>query len=114
SFTKNDSDLFVALGAFEAAFNAYRAFQDTMENYWATVWLVQENVHEINAVVLKEDLVRLEGLPLTARATGIPIEIASKATVKLAITEIDPEQQFIALKYLSVVPTATTVVVDEE
>lgn len=113
-FTKNDSDLFVALGAFEAAFNAYRAFQDTMENYWATVWLVQENVREINAVVLKEDLVRLESLPLTARATGIPIEIAPKATVKLAITEIDPEQQFIALKYLSVVPTATTVVVDEE
>lgn len=113
-FAKNDSDLFVALGVFETAFNAYRAFQDMMKNYWATVWLVQENVREINAVVLKEDLVRLEGLPLTARATGIPIEIAPQATVKLAITEIDPEQQFIALKYLSVVPTAATVVVDEE
>ena len=113
-FAKNDSDLFVALGAFETAFNAYRAFQDMMKNYWATVWLVQENVREINAVVLKEDLVRLEGLPLTARATGIPIEIAPQATVKLAITEIDPEQQFIALKYLSLVPTAATVVVDEE
>ena len=75
-----------------------------MESYWAMVWLKQENIREINAVVLKEELVRLEGLPLTARATGIPMEIAPKSTVKLAINEIDPEQQFIALKYLTVIP----------
>ena len=32
------------------------------------------------------------------------MEIAPKSTVKLAINEIDPEQQFIALKYLTVIP----------
>ena len=103
-FDNTESDLFVALGNFEAAYSAYRAFQDMMESYWAMVWLKQENIREINAVVLKEELVRLEGLPLTARATGIPMEIAPKSTVKLAINEIDPEQQFIALKYLTVIP----------
>lgn len=104
-FDHNESDLFVALGNFEAAYAAYRAFQDMMEHYWAMVWLKQENIREINAVVLKEDLVRLEGLPLVARATGIPMEIAPRATVKLALTDVDPDQQFIALKYLAVVPT---------
>ena len=75
-----------------------------MEHYWARVWLQQENVREITAVVLKDDLVRLNGLPLTARATGIPFEVAPKSVVKLAVSDIDPEQQSVALKYVSVVP----------
>lgn len=107
-FNKNDSDLFVALGNFEAAYVAYRAFQDMMESYWALVWLKQENIKEINATLLKDDLVRLDGVPLTARATGIPMEIAPKATIKLAVSDIDTEAQFVALKYLSVVPTSMT------
>lgn len=112
-FAKNDSDLFVALGNFEAAYTAYRAFQDMMESYWALVWLQQENIKEINAVLLKDDLVRLEGVPLVARATGIPMEIAPKSTVKLAVSDVDTEAQFVALKYLGVVPNAAPVVVDE-
>lgn len=102
-FAQKDNDLFVAVGAFESAYNAYGDFQTQMESYWSLVYLQQENIREINGVVLKEDLVRLEGLPLVARATGIPMEIAPKATVKLAISEINPEQQFIALRYMNVV-----------
>ena len=103
-FGNKDSGLFAALGQFESAYTAYREFQDTMEHYWARVWLQQENVREITAVVLKDDLVRLNGLPLTARATGIPFEVAPKSVVKLAVSDIDPEQQSVALKYVSVVP----------
>ncbi|SSY70707.1 ribonuclease catalytic domain-containing protein [Alysiella crassa] len=113
-FSKNDSDLFVALGSFEAAYTAYRAFQDMMESYWAMVWLQQENIREINAVLLKEDLVRLDGLPLVARATGIPMEIAPKSMLRLAVVDVDTEAQFVALKYLGIVPTATPIVDDDE
>ena len=101
-FAKNDSALFAELVAFESAYAAYREFQDSMESYWSLVWLEQENIREINATVLKEDLVRLDGLPLVARATGIPMEIAPKTLVKLAISEVDSEKQFIALKYVNV------------
>ena len=101
-FAKNDSALFAELAAFESAHAAYREFQDSMEGYWSLVWLEQENVREINATVLKEDLVRLDGLPLVARATGIPLEIAPKTLVKLTISEVDSEKQFIALKYVNV------------
>ena len=101
-FGKNDSALFAELAAFESTYAAYREFQDNMESYWSLVWLEQENVREINATVLKEDLVRIEGLPLVARATGIPLEIAPKTLIKLAVSEVDSEKQFIALKYVNV------------
>lgn len=114
AFCQNDSDLFVALNNFETAYTAYRAFQDMMESYWAMVWLQQENVREINAVLLKDDLVRLEGVPLVARATGIPMEIAPKSMLKLAVQEVDTETQFVALKYLAVVPNAAPVAEDDE
>ncbi|ULJ70434.1 RNB domain-containing ribonuclease [Wielerella bovis] len=112
-FGKNDSDLFVAMNNFDVTYNAYRAFQEQMESYWAMVWLQQENVREINAILLKDDLVRLEGVPLVARATGIPMEIAPKTVIKLSITEVNSEQQFMALKYKNVVPSAMPVMVDE-
>ncbi|ULJ62612.1 RNB domain-containing ribonuclease [Wielerella bovis] len=112
-FGKNDSDLFVAMNNFDTTYNAYRAFQEQMESYWAMVWLQQENVREINAVLLKDDLVRLEGVPLVARATGIPMEIAPKTVIKLSVTEVNSEQQFMALQYKNVVPSAMPVMVDE-
>lgn len=102
-FTRNDSSLFAALNQFETAYGAYRDFQNQMESYWAMVYLKQENIKEINAILLKEDLVRLDGVPLVARASGIPVDILPKTTIKLAIGDIDEEQQTIALKYMKVV-----------
>lgn len=98
------SELFAALGSFETAHAAYREFQDQMEAYWSLVWLQQEQIKEIRATVLKEELVRLDGLPLTARATGIPPEVQPKTAVKLAVSEVDAEKQFVALKYLTLAP----------
>ena len=55
----------------------------------------------------KEDLVRIEGLPLVTRATGIPFDALPKsAEVLLKITELDPEKQFIALNYVKAVAPA--------
>lgn len=105
-FNQKDSDLFTAVGNFDSAYNAYGEFQTQMESYWALVYLQQENIKEINGMLLKDDLVRLDGIPLVARATGIPMEITPKTAIKLAITEIDTEQQFIALRYVNVVPAA--------
>lgn len=102
-FAANDSALFAELASFESAYAAYREFQDTMESYWSLVWLQQENVHEINAMLLKDDLVRIDGLPLVARCTGIPMEIAPKSMLKLAVSEVDSEKQFVALKYVNVI-----------
>ncbi len=107
-FGANDSMLFAAVSNFDSTYTAYRDFQNQMEGYWAMVYLQQEHIGEIRAQILKEDLVRLEGVPLVARATGIPAEIPPKSTVRLSITEVAPEQQFVGLRYLAPVAAADT------
>ncbi|MDO5058841.1 MAG: RNB domain-containing ribonuclease [Neisseria sp.] len=102
-FTPNDTGLFAALRDFESAYAAYNDFQREMESYWSLVYLEQENLRELTAVVLKEDLVRINGLPLAARATGLPFDLLPKTTVKLAVSEVDSEKRFIALNYLGAV-----------
>jgi exoribonuclease-2 len=43
-----------------------------MERYWCLRWLNQEHVQRIGAVVLKDDVLRLEGLPYVMRLPGLP------------------------------------------
>ena len=101
-FQPKDSSLFAALRDFDATYTAYADFQRQMENYWSLVYIQQEQLHELNAVLLKEDLVRIEGLPLTARAHGIPIDIPPKTRIRLAVTQLDTERQLLELKYMNV------------
>ena len=68
--------------------------------------LQQQGTSELTATILKEDLVRIEGLPLVTRATGIPFDALPKSQVLLKITELDPEKQFIALNYVKAVAPA--------
>ena len=103
-FEKNSSDLFAALRDFDAAYTAYADFQRQMEAYWSLVYMQQENLRELTAVLLKEDLVRIEGLPLVGRVHGVPIDIPPKTRMKLAVTQLDAEQQLLSLKYLNVLP----------
>ncbi|OAM31544.1 ribonuclease II [Eikenella longinqua] len=107
-FQKNDSELFAALRDFDAAYTAYADFQRQMEAYWSLVYMQQENLRELNAMLLKEDLVRIEGLPLVARVHGVPIDIPPKIRVKLAVSQLDSEQQLVELKYLNVLPPEAT------
>ena len=102
-FEHNDAGLFAALRDFDSAYTAYADFQRQMESYWSLVYLQQENIKEIKATLLKEDLVRIEGLPLVARATGIPFDALPKSQLLLSVSEIDADKQFIALNYLKAV-----------
>ena len=103
-FEKNSSDLFAALRDFDATYTAYADFQRQMEAYWSLIYLEQEQCRELTAVLLKEDLVRIDGLPLVNRVHGIPIDIQPKTRMKLAVTQLDAEQQLLSLKYLNVLP----------
>ncbi|VEJ22210.1 ribonuclease catalytic domain-containing protein [Neisseria animaloris] len=105
-FEHNDADLFAALRDFDSAYTAYADFQRQMESYWSLVYVQQKNIKELKATLLKEDLVRIDGLPLVTRATGIPFDALPKSQMLLSVTEVDADKQFIALNYLkAVVPT---------
>ena len=105
-FRQSDAELFAALRDFDTAYAAYADFQRQMEAYWSLVYLQQQGTSELTATILKEDLVRIEGLPLVTRATGIPFDALPKSQVLLKITELDPEKQFIALNYMKAVAPA--------
>ncbi|HFC8543489.1 ribonuclease catalytic domain-containing protein [Neisseria weaveri] len=102
-YRNNDTDLFAALRDFDTAYNAYADFQRQMESYWSLVYLKQQGIKELTATLLKEDLVRIDGLPLVARATGIPFDTLPKAQIRLSVAEVDADKQFVALNYLKAV-----------
>ena len=105
-FQQSDAELFAALRDFDTAYAAYADFQRQMEAYWSLVYLQQQGTSELTATILKEDLVRIEGLPLVTHATGIPFDALPKTQVLLKVTELDPEKQFIALNYVKAVAPA--------
>ena len=99
-YQNSDAELFAALRDFDAAYTAYADFQRQMEAYWSLVYLQQQDTSELTATILKEDLVRIEGLPLTTRANGIPFDALPKSQALFKITELDAEKQFISLNYI--------------
>lgn len=102
-YQKNDADLFAALRDFDTAYSAYADFQRQMEAYWSLVYLQQQGIKELTATLLKDDLVRIDGLPMVARASGIPFDALPRSQMKVAVAEVDADKQFIALNYLKAV-----------
>ena len=87
-FKPRDATLFSIVSAFDAAYSAYAEFQQNMERYWCLRWLGQENVRQVDAVVLKEDILRLVDIPLVVRLSGMP-QLARGAQVRLDILRWD-------------------------
>ena len=87
-FKHRDATLFAIVSSFDAAYSAYNDFQQNMERYWCLRWLAQEQVKQAEAVVLKDELVRLVDVPLVVRLTGMP-QVARGAQVKLDIVRWD-------------------------
>jgi len=71
-FSRTSDALLSALRAFEVTSARYDEHQRAMETYWSLRWLLQEGVQTLQAVVLRENLVRIDGLPLVARLGAAP------------------------------------------
>ena len=66
----------------------YDEHQRDMERYWCLRWLMQENIAQCGAVVLREATVRLENLPLVVRVPSLP-ELPPGARVSVGVDSID-------------------------
>src|SRR5919204_746871 len=62
-FVRSSEALLSAMRGFELTYARYDEHQRAMESYWSLRWLLQEKIHDIDAVVVRENLVRLAGLP---------------------------------------------------
>lgn len=88
AYPPKDERLLVILRNFELAYDAYAEFQRNMERYWCLRWLEQEGVDLTGAEVLREELVRLEQLPLVVRVASLP-PLPPGTRVEVATSGVD-------------------------
>jgi exoribonuclease-2 len=87
-FKPRDAELFSVISGFEAGYAAYSQFQNGMERYWTLRHLQQADRTELDAVVMKDGLVRADALPLVLRAAGCE-SMPRGARVRVRIGGID-------------------------
>ncbi len=105
-FKPRDADLFAIVSAFDAAYAGYAEFQSGMERYWCLRWLTQENARQVDAVVLKDEILRLVDIPLVIRLPGMP-QVARGLQVKLDLLRWDEVDLTIEARLLEI-PAAQT------
>ncbi len=111
-FKPKDADLFAIVSGFEAAYAAYADFQNNMERYWCLRWLQQENARQVDAVVLKDEVLRLVEIPLIIRLPGMP-QVARGAQVKLDILSWDEVDLTVEARLLEMLATVSDEALDE-
>jgi exoribonuclease II len=87
-FKPKDATLFSIVSSFDAAYGAYNDFQHGIERYWTIRHLVQQGTTEMDAVVMKDGLVRADALPLVFKALGCEA-LPRGAHVRVRITGTD-------------------------
>ncbi len=105
-YADNDADLFAALADFEATYSQYAEFQDRMEHYWSLRWLLQEGVTETTAVVVRDNLVRFDRVPLWQRLADLPT-LAPDTRVRAAVDRIDLVAATLECRYAGLVEGET-------
>jgi exoribonuclease-2 len=71
-YAQNDADLFAVISSFDARYAAYADFQQRMERYWCLRWIGQQPTRRQEAVVIRDELVRLARAPLYLRMPELP------------------------------------------
>jgi exoribonuclease-2 len=107
-FARNSDALLAALRAFEVTYARYDEHQRVMEDYWCLRWLLQEGVGSTEAVVLRENQVRLEGLPFAARVPSLP-ELAPGSRVRLEVKGVDLLERAATLVYRETLGESATI-----
>lgn len=90
-YKPKEADLFGIVGAFEAQYSAWNDFQNLIERYWVLRWLQQQNIKQMPATVIKEDLIRFDLAPFVTRVPSLgQLERGQQLTVDiLAVDELD-------------------------
>ena len=88
AFAPRSADLMAALRDFELTYAEYAEFQRGMERYWCLRWLRQHGRGEVDAVVLRENVVRLTEIPLVFKVPSMPLQLPG-SEVRLCVEHTD-------------------------
>jgi exoribonuclease-2 len=97
-YSRNSDALLAALRAFEVTYARYDEHQRAMETYWTLRWLEQESMGTLDAVVLRENLVRAERAPLVTRVPSLPV-LDPGTRVRLQVGRMDFLERTVSLIY---------------
>jgi exoribonuclease-2 len=111
-FARNSDALLAALRAFEVTAARYDEHQRAMETFWSLRWLLQEGIESIEAVVLRENLVRFLGVPLVTRVPSLP-EAAPGARIRLELKAIDLLERSVSAVYRETLHGSAAMVEDD-
>ena len=84
-----DAALFSIISAFDARHTAYQDFQQRMERLWCLRWIAQEQLDRTDAVVVREDVVRLARAPFYFRLPGLPTVAPGR---RIVVDLSDPDE----------------------
>lgn len=84
-----DAALFSIISAFDARHTAYQDFQQRMERLWCLRWMRQEGLDRTDAVVVREDVVRLARAPFYFRLPGLPAVAPGR---RIVVDLSDPDE----------------------
>ena len=88
AFAPRSADLMAALRDFELTYADYAEFQRRMERYWCLRWLRQHQRGEVDATVVRENIVRLGEIPLMFRVPSMPLQLPG-SQVRLVVEHTD-------------------------
>ena len=111
-FSRNSDALLAALRAFEVTYARYDEHQRAMETYWVLRWFEQEAIGSLEAVVLRENLVRVERAPLVTRVPSLP-PLDPGTRVRLEVGQMDFLERTVSLIYRETLGTAAAAVADD-
>lgn len=97
-YKKGDTEFLAILRNFDIAYDVYNEFQRRMERYWCLRYLIQEQITEVRASVIRENLVRFTDLPLITRVNDLLGQEAG-SDVELTITRIDLLELLVECRY---------------
>jgi exoribonuclease-2 len=109
---RNSDALLAALRAFEVAYARYDEHQRAMETYWTLRWLEQEGIRTLEALVLRENLVRAQAVPLVARVPSLPV-LDPGTRVRLEVGRLDFIERTVQLTYRETLSAGPVAVQDD-
>jgi len=98
-FGRSADTLLSAMRAFELTHARYAEHQRAMEGYWCLRWLLQEGLEQVEAVVLRDRIVRFVPVPLTASVPSLPA-LEAGTRVRVRIGEVDLIERAVSCSYL--------------